>query len=93
MGLNTLFPYVVFQPVFPIGYEASREMVAKADNVEGIHLRPHDLRRHAANYASHFDDFIEISKIILHHSNLSTTERYLGNQRCRDMKWIDDLYG
>jgi len=31
--------------IFPIGYEAAREMVAKAGSVVGIHLRPHDLRR------------------------------------------------
>lgn len=38
--------------IFPIGYEAAREMVANAGKVVGIHLRPHDLRRHAATYAS-----------------------------------------
>jgi len=54
-------------------------MVAKAGGVVGIHLRPHDLRRHAATYASRSGVPIEIvSKIILRHSNLSTTERYLG---------------
>jgi integrase/recombinase XerD len=61
--------------VFPIGYEAAREMVANAGNVVGIHLRPHDLRRHAATYASRSGVPIEIiSKIILRHANLSTTE-------------------
>jgi integrase/recombinase XerD len=29
--------------IFPICYEAAREMVAKAGSVVGIHLRPHDL--------------------------------------------------
>ena len=34
------------QRIFPICYEAAREMVAKAGSVVvGIHLRPHDLRR------------------------------------------------
>ena len=37
--------------VFPICYEAAREMVAKSVNLVGIHLRPHDLRRHATTYA------------------------------------------
>ncbi|MEA3231328.1 MAG: site-specific integrase [Thermodesulfobacteriota bacterium] len=60
--------------IFPICYEASREMVAKAGSVVGIHLRPHDLRRHAATYASRSGVPIEIvSKVILRHSNLSTT--------------------
>ena len=83
------------QRIFPICYEASREMVAKAGSVVGIHLRPHDLRRHAATYASRSGVPIEIvSKVILRHSNLSTTERYLGKiSDVEAMKWIDNLYG
>jgi integrase/recombinase XerD len=82
------------QRIFPICYEAAREMVAKAGSVVGIHLRPHDLRRHAATYASRSGVPIEIiSKIILRHSNLSTTERYLGKiSDVEAMKWIDKLY-
>ena len=82
------------QRIFPICYEAAREMVAKAGSVVGIHLRPHDLRRHAATYASRSGVPIEIvSKIILRHSNLSTTERYLGKiSDIEAMKWIDTLY-
>ena len=80
--------------IFPICYEVAREMVAKAGGVVGIHLRPHDLRRHAATYASRSGVPIEIvSKIILRHSNLSTTERYLGKiSDIEAMKWIDTLY-
>jgi len=82
------------QRIFPICYEAAREMVAKAGSVVGIYLRPHDLRRHAATYASRSGVPIEIiSKIILRHSNLSTTERYLGKiSDVEAMKWIDNLY-
>ncbi|MDZ7698533.1 MAG: site-specific integrase [Deltaproteobacteria bacterium] len=40
------------QRIFPICYEAVRKMVKRAGNVVGIHLWPHDLRRHAATYAS-----------------------------------------
>jgi integrase len=70
-------------------------MVANAGRVVGIHLRPHDLRRHGATYASRSGVPIEIiSKIILRHSNLSTTERYLGKiSDVEAMKWIDNLYG
>jgi len=65
------------QRIFPICYEAAREMVAKAGSVLGIHLRPHDLRRHAATYASRSGVPIEIiSKIILRHSNLSTIKPF-----------------
>jgi integrase len=82
------------QRIFAICYEAAREMVAKAGRVVGIHLRPHDLRRHAATYASRSGVPIEIvSKVILRHSNLSTTERYLGKiSDVEAMKWIDNLY-
>jgi len=76
--------------IFPICYEAARE----AGSVVSIHLRPHDLRRHAATYASRSGVPIEIvSKIILRHSSLSTTERYLGKiSDVEAMKWIDTLY-
>jgi integrase/recombinase XerD len=82
------------QRIFPLCYEAAREMVAKAGSVVDIHLRPHGLRRHAATYASRSGVPIEIiSKIILRHSNLSTTERYLGKISDGEaMKWIDKLY-
>ena len=36
------------QKVFPISYTAARVMVKKAGALVGVHLRPHDLRRHAA---------------------------------------------
>jgi len=35
-----------------------------------------------------------VSKVILRHANLSTTERYLGTvSDVEAMRWIDDLYG
>jgi len=53
-------------------------MVRKTGNLVGTHLRPHDLRRYAATYASRSGVPIEIvSKVIPRHSNLSTTQRYL----------------
>jgi integrase len=84
-----------YQRIFPICYEAARSMVAKAGSKVDIHLRPHDLRRHAATYASRSGIPIEIvSKVILRHSNLSTTERYLGKiSDVEAMKWFDKLYG
>jgi len=38
--------------IFPICYETARSMAKKAGDVIGIHLKPHDLRRHAATFAS-----------------------------------------
>jgi integrase len=65
------------QRIFPISYEAARSMVKKAGEMVGVRLRPHDLRRHAATYASRSGVPIEIiSKIILRHANLSTTKLF-----------------
>jgi len=82
------------QRIFPISYEAARSMVKKAGEMVGIRLRPHDLRRHAATYASRAGVPIEIvSKIILRHSNLSTTQMYLGKVSDNEaMRWIENLY-
>ena len=67
------------QRVFPITYNAARVMVKKAGKLVGIDLRPHDLRRFSATYASRSGTPMEIvSKILLRHAHLSTTQRYLG---------------
>ena len=81
--------------IFPICYETARSFVIKAGNTVGVHLRPHDLRRHAAPYASRSGVPIEIvSKVILRHANLSTTQRYLGKvSDAEAMRWIENLYG
>jgi integrase len=80
--------------IFPISYEAARIMVLKAGRMVGIYLRPHDLRRHAATYASRSGVPIEIiSKVILRHANLSTTQLYLGKiSDTEAMRWIENLY-
>jgi integrase len=81
--------------IFPITYAAARIIVKKAGKLVGIHLKPHDLRRHAATYASRSGTPLEIvSKVILRHSNLSTTQRYLGKiSDVEAMRWIDNLHG
>jgi integrase/recombinase XerD len=81
--------------IFPISYEAARIAVRKAGHLVNIALKPHDLRRHAATYASRSGVPIEIvSKIILRHANLATTQRYLGKiSDTEAMRWIDNLYG
>jgi integrase len=70
-------------------------VVIKAGKLVGIKLRPHDLRRHAATYASRAGTPLEIvSKIILRHSNLSTTQKYLGKvSDIEAMRWIDSIHG
>ncbi|MFC1867687.1 tyrosine-type recombinase/integrase [Thermodesulfobacteriota bacterium] len=84
-----------YDKIFPISYQAARMAVKKTGNLVGIDLKPHDLRRHAATFASRSGTPIEIvSKIILRHTNLSTTQRYLGKVTdIEAMKWIDSLHG
>lgn len=81
--------------IFPLTYAAARLIVKKAGNLVSIHVRPHDLRRHAATYASRSGTPLEIvSKVLLRHSNLSTTQRYLGKiSDAEAMRWIDNLHG
>ena len=80
--------------VFPFGYTRAREIVQNAGKMINVDLNPHDLRRHAATYASRSGVPIEIvSKIILRHANLSTTQRYLGKiSDTEAIHWIDNLY-
>ena len=81
--------------IFPITYGAARVLVREAGRRVGVELRPHDLRRHAATYASRTGTPIEIvSKVILRHANLSTTQRYLGKvSDVEALRWIELLYG
>lgn len=80
--------------IFPISYETARLVVIRAGKLVGIHLRPHDLRWHAATFASRSGVPIEIvSKGILRHSNLVTTQRYLGTiNDVEAIRWIDNIY-
>ena len=81
--------------IFPISYVAAWSMVKKSGNLVNIELRPHDLRRHAATYASRSGTPIEIvSKVILRHADPSTTQRYLGKVNDSEaIRWIETLYG
>lgn len=83
------------QRIFPITYAAARKIVLKVGMMLEIKLRPHDLRRHAATYASRSGVPIEIvSKVILRHSDLSTTQRYLGKVSDSEaIRWIENLHG
>ena len=81
--------------IFPISYVAAWSMAKKTGNLVEIKLRPHDLRRHAATYASRSGTPIEImSKVILRHADLSTTQRHLGKVNDSEaIRWIETLYG
>jgi integrase len=81
--------------IFPISYPAARVVVKNAGKLVGIDLKPHDLRRHAATFASRSGTPLEIvSKIILRHANLTITQIYLGKiSEAEAIRWIDNLYG
>lgn len=67
------------QPGRKIGSLLHGPPLLRTANTIGVHVRPHDLRRFAATYASRSGVPIEIvSKVILRHSNLATTQIYLG---------------
>ena len=67
----------------------------EAGRLVNIRLKSHDLRRHAATDASRAGTPIEIvSKVILRHANLATTQRYLGKiTEVEAVRWIENLYG
>jgi integrase len=81
--------------IFPFGYSRARDIVLEAGRLVNIRLRSHDLRRHAATFASRSGTPIEIvSKVILRHANLATTQRYLGKiTDVEAVRWIENLYG
>jgi len=70
-------------------------MVKKAGQIVGTNLRPRDLRRFAATYASRAGTPLEIvSKVILCHADLTTTQRYFGNvSDVEAFRWIENLHG
>lgn len=70
-------------------------MVKKSGEIVNINLKPHDLRRHAATFASISGTPIEmVSKVILRHANFSTTQHHLGKVNDTEtIRWIETLYG
>ena len=63
------------QLIFRITYAGARKIVVKVGNKVGIKLQPHDLRRHAATYASRSEYHSRLSKAILSDADLPTTQR------------------
>jgi integrase/recombinase XerD len=81
-------------PLFPISYSSARAFIKKLGEKANVRLRPHDLRRHSATYASRNGVPLEVvSKIILRHSDLKTTQMYLGKVTDSEaMRWLDVLH-
>ncbi len=81
--------------LFPICYSTARSMVKRLGDKMNVKIRPHDLRRHSATYASRNGIPLEvISKVILRHQDLKTTQMYLGRiSEAEALHWMDVLHG
>ncbi|MDA8156410.1 MAG: site-specific integrase [Actinomycetota bacterium] len=81
--------------VFPLCYTAVRNIVNRLEEKVNVKLTPHDLRRHSATYASRNGVPLEIiSKVILRHQDLKTTQIYLGKiSDTEAIRWMDILHG
>jgi integrase len=81
--------------LFPVCYSTARSLVKRMGDKMGMKIRPHDLRRHSATYASRNGVALEvISKVILRHQDLKTTQAYLGRiSEAEALRWMDVLHG
>lgn len=81
--------------VFPICYSTARSIVRDLGAKLNIHVAPHDLRRYSATYASRNGVPLEVvSKVILRHQDLKTTQIYLGKVSDNEaIRWMDILHG
>lgn len=80
--------------IFRVSYSTAYRMVRKSAKMVNAFLRPHDLRRHAATQASRSNVPLEVvSKIILRHADISTTQRYLGSiDHNEARRWVEHLH-
>ena len=98
---NRLFEYIHIQnlsvedTLFPICYSTARLLIIRLAKRINIDMTPHDLRRHSATYASRNGVPLEIvSKVILRHRDLKTTQIYLGRvSEPEAIRWMDVLHG
>ena len=81
--------------LFPICYSTARSFIKTLGEHMNLKIRPHDLRRHSATYASRNGVPLEvISKVILRHQDLKTTQMYLGRiSETEALRWMDVLHG
>ena len=98
---NRLYEYIHNQnlspddSIFPICYSTARLLIMGIAKRVNIEMTPHDLRRHSATYASRNGVPLEIvSKVILRHRDLKTTQIYLGRvSEPEAIRWMDVLHG
>ena len=70
-------------------------MIKRLGSKLNLEIAPHGLRRYSATYASRNGIPLEIiSKIILRHQDLKTTQVYLGKiSESEAIRWMDILHG
>jgi integrase len=81
--------------IFDVCYTTVRNLIVKLGQKLNVRIAPHDLRRHSATYASRNGVPLEIiSKVILRHQDLKTTQVYLGKVSDSEaIRWMDVLHG
>ena len=81
--------------VFPLCYSSVWNLVTGLGKKMNVQISPHDLRRHSATYASRNGVPLEIiSKVLLRHQDLKTTQVYLGKiSDTEAIRWMDILHG
>ncbi len=81
--------------IFPICYSTARSLIKRLGTKLNVRVAPHDLRRYSATYASRNGVPLEVvSKVILRHQDLKTTQVYLGKIRDSEaIRWMDVLHG
>lgn len=81
--------------LFPVCYSTVRALIKRLAVRFRMKITPHDFRRHSATYASRNGVPLEIvSKVILRHHDLKTTQVYLGKVNDTEaIRWLDVLHG
>lgn len=81
--------------LFPVCYSTVRSLIKRLGEKFHVKVAPHDLRRHSATYASRNGVPLEvISKVLLRHHDLKTTQVYLGKITDSEaIRWMDTLHG
>ncbi len=81
--------------LFPVCYSTVRSLIRRLGEKFHVKVSPHDLRRHSATYASRNGVPLEvISKVLLRHHDLKTTQVYLGKITDSEaIRWMDVLHG
>jgi integrase len=80
--------------IFPICYSMARYLIRELGTKLNVNVSPHDLRRYSATYASRNGVPLEVvSKVILRHQDLKTTQVYLGKiSDSEAIRWMDILH-